>query len=108
MASDKVYIHDEVVRKENKYLAKMVAISVAALVGTLLYVNNSQVTAINDNKEAVNELTKVVTESNVVNNNRFNQIDNRIELGREQGSAVVKEFRREFQLIWESIEELKE
>lgn len=118
MPDDRVYLADEVVKKENKYLTKVVGFAVTALISSHFYINKLHIEAINDkseqqieaingNKTAVNELTKAVNESTVANNNRFNQIDNRIDLGREQGSAVVKEFRREFQLIWEAIKELR-
>ena len=103
--ADKLNITDEVVKAENRYLTKVVALAVTALISTAIVLGKWQVQATKDNKEAIHELTKVVVESTVSNNNRFNQLDNRINLGREKGSAIVNELKRDIELIWKTIEE---
>lgn len=105
--SDSANITEKVLMTENKYLTKVAAWAVAALIATVLYTNNQQVKAIEGNKNAIDKLTGIIGESNIASNNRFNQINNRIDLRDEKSSAVVKELRDEDKRLWKAIEGLK-
>lgn len=105
--SNEVRIADEVIRTENKYLTKLVVAAVAALIATLGVIGKWQVDATEANKDAIDALTKSVIESNTTNNNRFNQINNRLDMNQVNGKAIVDSLKREDQRIWEAIEDLK-
>lgn len=94
------HITQEVLEAENRYLTKIVGWSVAALISTLVFIGGWQI-------KVLNELVTKVDESTVANNNRFNQIENRINIGREKGTAIVEALKAEDKRLWKAIEELK-
>lgn len=89
---------------EEKFISIFFGVITTGIVG---FAGTSVVSSIDSNTDELKLLRGDLNKINIVYNNKFNQLDNRINLGHEKGTATVKEFRDEHERIWQAIKDLQ-
>ncbi len=108
VGKEKLDITASVLRAENKYLAKIVAGVVSILVITLGIIGGWQVAATNTNTNELKLLRGDIGEMNIATNDRINQLNNRLDVGRERATSAYKLLQSNVEVNTKDIEKIKD
>ena len=107
MEEKKLDITASVLRAENKYLTWVISAVVVVLVGTLGLIGRFQIDATNTNTKELKLLRGDIVVMSIATNDRINQLNNRLDVGREKATSAFKTLENSVARNKEDIAEIK-